>query len=245
MAVHVAILRSAYLKRVLSGAKTVESRLSRGAGAPFGKVKPGDRLFFKHSGGPFGATALAGQVHSEADATPARIDALGRRFDRTVCGGADYWAAKRGCRYVTLIELARVEPWTIGPAYKPAYLRAWYVLPDDASPLAEWTITPAAVRNGYAMWPDAWPKPEGSIQVETPDGAVFQTDLANGRRLRERGWAKRYAAAGVGPGDVFRWVWPSGADPRSAYRVRYLGSPVNPAVHAPQACAPSTARGRA
>ena len=59
MSIHVAILKREYLRMVLSGQKTVESRLAKVRCPPFEQVVAGERLFFKASGGPFMAPAIA------------------------------------------------------------------------------------------------------------------------------------------------------------------------------------------
>ncbi|MEM6750234.1 MAG: ASCH domain-containing protein [Planctomycetota bacterium] len=226
MACHVAILRPPYPGLILDGVKTIESRLSKQPVEPFGKVRAGDRLFLMESGGAFFATALAGRVWTEGDAPPSRIDELARTFDDRVCGGADYWRAKREARFVTLIAMRNVEPWSHGPDFARRYLKAWYVLDDSACPFVDVPVTGAGIRNGYAHWPDSWPKPAGVIELDLPGGETVTTDLASGRRLRERGWGRRYAAANLGPGDALRWVRTQ--DP-ARYRVLYRQAPPCPA----------------
>lgn len=133
--IHIAILKPSYIQAILSGAKTIESRLTKTAQPPYDKVKTGERLYLKASGGPFMATAIAGEVSSfEAD-SPCMVDRLYEQYGEQIRGDADYWQAKRDCRYITLIELTEVKPIEIGPPYKPAHMKAWYVLNEDRDPL--------------------------------------------------------------------------------------------------------------
>ncbi len=62
MAQHVAILYKRYIDLILAGRKTVESRLTKGLIEPYGRIEPGDRIWFKVTSGPFMATAIADAV---------------------------------------------------------------------------------------------------------------------------------------------------------------------------------------
>ncbi|MFP4144792.1 MAG: ASCH domain-containing protein [Phycisphaeraceae bacterium] len=207
MAVHVAILQRPYLEMILAGTKRVESRLTRSAAPPFGRVSPGDRLFLKLSGGGFRATAVAGEVHSFRDLTPEGVDELARRFRPSVGGDDDYWQAKRVSRCASFIELEQVEPLAVGPAYEKSGWRAWHVLPDDASPLREVTLTSGAIANGYvSVAGEAGFFSPGRFTLELPGGERVETDLYRGRRIRWRGWRVRLRHAGLKAGDRVRFV---------------------------------------
>lgn len=131
MPTHVAILLPQYIRLVLNGVKTIESRLTLMPLAPFRSVTPGDRIYFKASGGPFMATAIADAVEYHSDLTPARVDALKRKYNASVCGDDAYWTKKRGSRYATFITLRDVQP--IGnadaPKIAPSRGLAWFTLP--------------------------------------------------------------------------------------------------------------------
>lgn len=141
---HVAIIAPDYLNAILAGRKVVESRLTLTRREPFGQIAPGDRLYFKASGGAFGATAIAARVDSHEEMTPANVRALRRTLGRFILGTDAYWRAKLTARYATLIWLERVEPIAIGPDYRahPSWAsgRAWYTLPEN------WCIYHAARR---------------------------------------------------------------------------------------------------
>lgn len=207
--IHVAILKPGYINAILEGHKTVESRLTKTMQPPHGKVETGERLFLKASGGPFMATAVAGKVQSYAALTPTKVQQLRKQFASTVGGTSEYWHAKRESRYGTFISLTHVEPITVGPKYKPAHMKAWYVLDDALSPVHDWVITAGALRNRYAMLPmiESRIKQQGlAITLELPDSAVVQTEVASGRRLRWRGWGPIYQASNAAPGDLLRFI---------------------------------------
>lgn len=207
--IHIAILKPGYLKAILDGRKTIESRLTKTMQPPHGKVESGERLFLKASGGPFMATAIAGKVQSFEDLQAKDLKQLRKRYNKRICGDDAYWQMKQESRFATLIELKQVEPIDVGPKYSVAYMKAWYVLDDALSPLRDWTITPGAVKNRYACLPTAQTNkktPGQAITLELPDGEVIDTELARGRMIRWRGWGPVYEAAGAKAGDVLRFV---------------------------------------
>lgn len=207
--IHVAILKPGYIRDILVGRKTIESRFTKTKQPPFGKIESGERLFLKASGGKFMATAVVGQVQSFQDLAPADIDRIRKRYGKQIGGDDTYWRSKRDSRYATLIELDEVEPVSVGPQFKPAYMKAWYVLDERLSPVRDWTITAGALRNRYACLPlpkSTKTKPDRPITLELPTGEVIRTDLARGRMLRWRGWGPIYESAGARAGDRLRFI---------------------------------------
>jgi len=205
--IHIAILKPGYIRAILDGRKTIESRLTKTNQPPHGVIKPGERLFLKASGGAFMATAIAGKVRSWADMTPADVRAIRATYGKSIGGDKAYWQAKRDARFATLVTLKDVEPIDVGPAYKIAYMKAWYVLDDHLGPLADYVLTAGAIRNRYASIP--WKSKALSGQplwITLPDGTIIKTELASGRRLRWRGWADLYRNANAQTGDRLRYV---------------------------------------
>ncbi|MFZ2874857.1 MAG: hypothetical protein WAZ94_10285 [Phycisphaerales bacterium] len=137
--IHVAIVQRCIAGELLSGRKSVESRLSSRQIAPFGLVSAGDRVYFKVSGGPFFATATVEHVANYTSLTPAKVRLLARLYRAAVRAAPDYWRSKRNARFGTFILLTMLSPVTEGPAYTaaPGYNRraAWHVL-DEAAPPA-------------------------------------------------------------------------------------------------------------
>jgi hypothetical protein len=128
---HVAILKAEYVAAILDGTKVVESRLSATRNAPFGRVKPGDTIHFKESGGAFGASALVAGVMTFEDLRPADIRTLSRRYGRQVAAPAEYWDQRSDAKYATFIWLTDVRESDTAPAAfvpTPGARAAWYVL---------------------------------------------------------------------------------------------------------------------
>ena len=207
--IHVAILKPGYIDAILEGRKTIESRLTKTNQPPHGKVKPSERIFLKASGGPFMATAVVGSVQSHQGLTPSKVEQLRKQYASTVGGASEYWQSKRDSRFATFVSLTNVEPIAVGPRYKVAYMKAWYVLEEELSPVRDWVITDGAIRNRYAMLPAAGGSkktPGTKVTLELPDGMIVQTEISSGRRLRWRGWGPLYTASGAKPGDAIRFV---------------------------------------
>ncbi|MFA9477121.1 hypothetical protein ACERK3_02320 [Phycisphaerales bacterium AB-hyl4] len=202
-----AILQRPYVRAVLAGRKTVESRLTKSAVEPYGVVRTGERLFIKASGGPFMATAVAGRVMFFEALTPSAVVRLRERFDARVCGDDVYWQAKRASRYATFVELREVAACDVGPSYGRSAYKAWHVLADEASPWLEVALTAGALRNGYvSVAGRSRFFGEGTFELMLPRGDVVQTTLYRDQRVRWRGWRALFADAGVVAGDRVRFV---------------------------------------
>lgn len=91
MSVHVAILLPRYLRMILSGKKTTESRLTKTARAPYQAIESGERIFFKASSGPYMATAIARSVTFHDALTPSRVARMKSKLNHAVCGDDAYW----------------------------------------------------------------------------------------------------------------------------------------------------------
>lgn len=133
MSIHVAIIRGPYLDAILSGEKTIESRLSVSRGPAFERVSAGERVYFKQTSGPFRATALVRRARHLAGLNSASVATLRREHNAGILGDAEYWRDRRKSRYATLVWLEAVEPIVFGPDYRSApgfHPRgAWFVLP--------------------------------------------------------------------------------------------------------------------
>ena len=124
---HLVILKKPYLEAILSGRKTIESRLMKHNRPPFGKVGVGDRLFFKISSGPVCAVGRAAKVKQFENLTPERIDKIKLMYNGQILGSEEYWADKRTCKYAVLVQLEQVR--VIEPVrIDKKDWRAWVVL---------------------------------------------------------------------------------------------------------------------
>lgn len=219
MPIHVAILKRPYLELVLSGRKTVESRLTRTAQPPYGCVETGERIFLKASSGRFMATAIAGKIDQYDKLEPYDILRLRVLHDMAVCGDDAYWELKRDSRFAVFVELTDVAPIEVGPVY-PKSMRAWHVLDEKLSPLMDVTLTAGAIRNRYLSLPGTSAKiRQRKLTLLMPDGEEVATGFAAGKpMLKWRGWGSYYEANEMKPGDVVRVVALGGGRYRVTFR---------------------------
>jgi ASC-1-like (ASCH) protein len=221
--IHVAVLMKRFLDLVLSGEKTVECRLTRDAREPYQCIEVGERIYFKQSGGPYRATAVAEHVVFESGLTPGRIRQLKRDYDDVLCGEPEFWRWKRNARFCTLIWLTAVEPTSSGPDLAPLQGRAWIVLRDEPAwrrvePSSECFAVPltgGSVRNGSVLVRDVLDRFPASalggttkrragrpITLMLHDGPTVQSDIVASRHiLRTRVWKRWFADHGVRAGD--------------------------------------------
>lgn len=105
---HLMIVHPRYIAPLLSGTKTLESRLGRDRRAPFGKVSPGDIIYIKPTGKRVIAKAIVRTVEEYEDLTPKDIIFLRESYDDRIMGGDHYWQTKSDANYATLISFTKV-----------------------------------------------------------------------------------------------------------------------------------------
>ena len=124
---HLAILKKPYLDMILSGQKTVESRLTKTRRAPFGHIAKGDKVFFKISSGPVCAVASVHSVRQYKNLTSKKIIQLKNQYNNLILGADSYWKEKKHSRYAVLVWLADVRDTKPIKIDKKDW-RAWIVL---------------------------------------------------------------------------------------------------------------------
>ena len=105
---HLMIVHPRYIAPLLSGSKSLESRLGQDRRAPFGKVNPGDTIYIKPTGKRVVAKAIVHQVDEYEDLTPEDIENLRDCYDDRIMGGDQYWESKSNSKYATLISFTKV-----------------------------------------------------------------------------------------------------------------------------------------
>jgi hypothetical protein len=208
MSIHIAILKLPYLRAILDGRKTIESRLSKVACEPFGCVRTGERLYLKASGGPFMGTAIAGEVLTWDKLTPQVVAEIEQRYRPAIGGDDDYWQGKRAAAVATLIRLCEIEPLDVGPAFPRANMKAWHVLPDERDIVRDVTLTAGHIRNNHVSMAGVSAElRRDQVTLQLPDGVEVVTDFPAGKAmLRWRGWGRYFNAFAVEPGGVVRFV---------------------------------------
>ena len=81
---HVAIMKKSWglIPKILSGEKKIESRGYKNMSSPWGKIKSGEKIFFKDSGEPVAIKAEVKKVLQFSDLTPKKIKEILRKYGR-------------------------------------------------------------------------------------------------------------------------------------------------------------------
>lgn len=113
---HLAIMRKSWgmTEKIFKGQKTIESRWYKNKYTPWGKIRTGEIIYFKDSGGPVLLKARNAKVTQIKDLTPSKIDklltiyreALGLSEENT----ETFYELTKDKRYGLLIYLTDIEP---------------------------------------------------------------------------------------------------------------------------------------
>ena len=145
---HLVILKKPYLEAILAGRKRIESRFTRIRCSPFGRVLPGDKLFFKVSSGPVCAVATVEAVKNFENWTPKQIIEIKQRYNHYIRGSEDYWQSKANCRFGFLVWLGDIK------AIEPLRIckkdwRAWVILTEEENfGLLKQEVPPSVAKMG-------------------------------------------------------------------------------------------------
>lgn len=103
--IHLAIFVEPYLKYIIEGKKTVESRFSVNRIAPFKRIFQGDLVLLKKSGGPVIGFCLVKNVWFY-QLNPSTWNEIKNNFESALCvQDPRFWESKKHALYATLIEL--------------------------------------------------------------------------------------------------------------------------------------------
>jgi hypothetical protein len=122
--IHVAILSNSYLELILNYCKTVESRFSVQKRTPYKRVKKGDIILLKQSGGPIKGISYVSSVWFY-EITPGTLDQIKKRFaSQLQIKDQTFWHKYEKSSYATLIQLEHVR--RLNPIkYSKRDQRAW------------------------------------------------------------------------------------------------------------------------
>jgi len=111
IAIHLAIFSEPLLQKLMTGAKVLESRFSVNKISPFGKIRPGDIVVVKKTGGPIVAAFISGIVYCEANLTPDMIEDMKFKHSKNLGLSTDdvFWGKKIHSKYATLINITNLK----------------------------------------------------------------------------------------------------------------------------------------
>lgn len=131
---HVAILnkQNQWLRKILAGEKTIESRWYQTKRAPWNNIKAGEIVYFKNSGEPISAKAEIEKVLLFNHPTEQEIHNLLKNYAKAICIDETYKKEYQKYNYIILIFLK--NPQSIKPFHinKHGYgnMTAWITVED-------------------------------------------------------------------------------------------------------------------
>ncbi|MES2470853.1 MAG: hypothetical protein V4526_01305 [Patescibacteria group bacterium] len=103
-----------FLEKIKDGRKTVESRWYLSKRAPWGRVKAGDKIFFKDSGKPVGLKATTDNVLQFENLTPSRVKEIlhtyGSRIGIEKKDLTNFYNDLKDKKYCILVFLKNPQP---------------------------------------------------------------------------------------------------------------------------------------
>src|SRR5215212_382501 len=123
---HLAVFIEPFLKYVLNGQKTIETRFSSMRCAPYERVQNGDVVLLKRSGGPIvGLCQISSVRFYELEENSWQEI---RTFAREICAeNPAFWEAREDASFATLMHIKQVQAIDSVPFYKRDR-RGWVVL---------------------------------------------------------------------------------------------------------------------
>jgi ASC-1-like (ASCH) protein len=119
---HVAIMRKSWglTEKIASGDKIIESRWYKVKYAPWGHIKPGEKIYFKNSGEPVTLSAEVEKVLYFSDLTPEKVLAILEKYakddgieEERIPEFFERFKHKRFCILIYLKHVQRVVPFEI------------------------------------------------------------------------------------------------------------------------------------
>lgn len=109
--IHLAIFNEPFLALVLSGEKKIESRFSINKICPYKKIKTGDIVILKLSGGLVVGIFVAGEVKFFDKLDQSILNTIENEYGELICTKYDekFWEARNKANYVSLIEISSVK----------------------------------------------------------------------------------------------------------------------------------------
>lgn len=106
--IHLAVMVQPYLSLVLEGTKTIESRYSINMVSPYKKVKKGDIILLKKSGGDAVAIFEAGDIRCYQLKCKKDLFLIKEEFNDRLRIDDDFWEEKSNAKYATLVDIGKL-----------------------------------------------------------------------------------------------------------------------------------------
>lgn len=128
--IHLAIVNEPYLKYILQGEKTIESRFTKNCVSPYKKVFPNDIVLMKRAGQAINSYFVAsGAMFFEN--TPEVFRNLKKNYSKQICADEDFWKVRENKKYITLIQIKDVIKTREAIAVEKKDKRGWVTIKNN------------------------------------------------------------------------------------------------------------------
>jgi hypothetical protein len=127
--IHIACMVEPFLSYILEGTKTIESRFSKPLIPPYQRTIVGDVVLLK--AGPIVASFRVASVEF-IELSDREFNRLITDYSAAICADEEFWQARAGKRYATLLgisDVRRLTPLSVDKNDR----RGWMVLRDSAA----------------------------------------------------------------------------------------------------------------
>ena len=137
---HIAIMKKSWglLPKIISGEKTIESRWYKTKCEAWGRVKPGDTVYFKDSGESVSLRAKVAKVIEFSGLTPSKVREILKKYGGNPSAGGgiglgdfdyfyDWVKNKKYCVLIFLKDIKSIKPFKINKAGFGS-ARAWITI---------------------------------------------------------------------------------------------------------------------
>jgi hypothetical protein len=109
--IHLAVFNEPFLSLIINGEKKMESRFSMNKISPFGKVKKGDVIILKESGGLVTGAFVAGEVMFFQNINNIVLEEIEFNYGKAICSShdKDFWKNRDKAKYGSLIEVKKIK----------------------------------------------------------------------------------------------------------------------------------------
>lgn len=109
--IHLAVFNEPFLSLVFNGKKKIESRFSMNKISPYKKIKKGDVVILKKSGGLVTGIFVAGNVKFFHKLNKSLMKQIETEYGELICSAydKDFWKNRDRTNYASLIEVKKIK----------------------------------------------------------------------------------------------------------------------------------------
>lgn len=112
--IHLAIFSEPFLSLIYNREKKIESRFSINNISPYGRVKRGDIVVIKESGGLVTGIFITGEVIFYRISSRNKLSKIEEKYSNAICAfhDQDFWKKRVKSKFVSMIEVGKIKKLT-------------------------------------------------------------------------------------------------------------------------------------